>query len=168
MSISQNSALFALIGTYYGGNGTTNFALPNFQGCVPVGAGTSPISGTVYNLGEVGGTESVTLLTQQMPSHTHTSSFTLTLAIAANNTQATDSVPTATVNTLAAPYDTGNLAPIAGYNNAAPNTALNVGTGSSVTGQIGLTGNNLPHENRQPYTCVNYIIALNGIFPSRG
>jgi len=167
LSIAQNTALFALLGTTYGGDGISNFALPDFRGRIPVGAGANPV-GSTYQLGEKGGVESVTLIVSQMPSHTHTANLSVTLTMSASNAQATDSVPTSTINTLAAPYDVSNLNPIAGYNKSAPNTPLNIGSGNgTVTGQLGLTGGSLPHENRQPYSVVNYIIALVGIFPPR-
>jgi microcystin-dependent protein len=163
LSISQNTALFSLIGTYYGGNGTSTFALPDFRGRVPVGTGAGPGLST-YVLGQAGGFENVTLTTSQMPSHLHT--VALSVTIAASNAQATTSVP-APNNTLAAPYDILNANPIGGYVTTAPNTPLNVG-GGAVAGNTGLTGNTLPHSNIQPYLSVNYIIALQGIFPSRG
>jgi microcystin-dependent protein len=164
LSIAQNTALFSLLGTTYGGNGTTNFALPDLQGRVPVGAGNG--SGlSPYVIGETGGTETVTLLTTQIPAHTH--ALTLTLSISANNAKATDSTPTGSINSLAAPYDVSNDNPIAGYNNQAPNTALNVGA-NPISGTAGLTGGNQPHSNLQPFLALNYCIALVGIYPSRG
>jgi microcystin-dependent protein len=162
LSISQNAALFSLIGTYYGGNGTTTFQLPNFQGRVPVGAGNG-LGLTPYVLGEVGGTENVTLITNQMPSHNHTVSLTFT--VSASNAQATNNTP-ASGNSIAAAYDVLNANPIAAYTTTAPNTPLNIGPGTA-TGTTGLTGNTLPHTNIQPFLAVNYIIALVGIFPSR-
>jgi microcystin-dependent protein len=163
LAISQNSALFALLGVTYGGNGTTTFALPDFRGRVPVGVGQLPGGGN-YMLGQTGGTENVTLTSNQMPAHNH--SVAVTLTVKASNAQASDSAPSATVNTLAAPYDTLNASGIAGYNNQAPNTALNIG-GGSATGTTGIAGNSLPTPVMQPYLSVNYIIALQGIFPSR-
>lgn len=162
LPISQNAALFSLLGTTYGGNGTTTFALPDFRGRVPVGAGQGTGLSS-YALGQVSGSEHVTLTTNQMPQHLHTVS--LTLSISASNAQATTSVPAAN-NSLAAPYDLGNANPIAGYNTTAPNTPINVGT-SALSGNTGLTGGNQPFPILQPYLAVNYIIALQGIFPSR-
>lgn len=163
LSIAQNTALFSLIGTYYGGDGVQTFALPDFRGRIPVGAGSGPGLST-YNIGEKGGVENVTLLTNQMPQHLH--SVALTFTVSASNAQATNNVPAAG-NSLAAVYDIGNANPIAGYNTTAPNTQLNIGSGA-INGNTGLTGNNLPHTNLQPFLSVNYIIALQGIFPSRG
>lgn len=161
LAISQNTALFSLLGTTYGGNGQTNFALPDFRGRVPVGTGQGPGLSS-YNLGQLGGTEAITLTTNQMPAHTHAISITVTMQ--ASNAQATDSVPTATVNSLAAPYDTLNAAAIAGYNNQTPNTPLK---GCSATGQITPTGGTQPFPILQPYLAVNYCIAMEGIYPSR-
>lgn len=162
LAISQNAALFSLIGTYFGGNGTTNFQLPDFRGRVAVGAGQgnglSP-----YVLGQVGGTENVTLNINEMPSHSHTISLSFTVSV--SNAQATNTTP-ASGNSLAAIYDVNNINPIAGYVASAPNTPINVGP-SALTGNTGLTGGNQPHPNLQPYLSVNYIIALQGIFPSR-
>jgi len=163
LSIAQNTALFSLLGTTYGGNGQTTFALPDFRGRVPVGVGQGPGT-SMYDLGQVGGTESTALTINQMPAHTHTVAVTLT--VKASNAQASDSAPTATVNTPAAPYDTLNATPIAGYNNQAPNTALNIG-GGAASGVTGVAGNSQPVPIMQSYLAVNYIIALEGIFPSR-
>ena len=156
LSISQNSALFALLGTTFGGNGQTTFALPDMRSRVPVGVGQGTGLST-YVRGQVSGTETFSLTINNLPAHAH--SFT----VSASNAQATVSTPVAGSNVLAAPYDTANFNPIAGYNNVAPNTALNVG--SNVTGPI---GNGLPIPIVQPYLGLNYIIALQGIFPSRG
>jgi microcystin-dependent protein len=162
LPISQNAALFSLIGTFYGGNGTTTFALPDFRGRVPVGTGSGPGLST-YNLGQAGGTENVSLTIGQIPAHAHT--VALSVTISASNAQATTSVPAAN-NSLAAPYDILNANPIGGYVTTAPNTPLNIG-GGAVAGNTGLAGSSQPHSNIQPYLSVNYIIALQGIFPSR-
>jgi microcystin-dependent protein len=156
LSIAQNSALFSLLGTTFGGNGTTTFGLPDMRSRVPVGVGQGTGLSN-YLLGQVAGTENVSLTINNLPGHAHT--FT----VSASNAQATDSTPAAGTNVLAAPYDTANFNPIAGYNNIAPNTALNVG--SNLTG---LVGNNIPIPIMQPYLGLNYIIALQGIYPSRG
>jgi len=156
LSIAQNSALFSLLGTTFGGNGTTTFLLPDMRSRVPIGAGQGT-GLTPYVLGQVGGNESVTLLPNNMPAHAHT--FT----VSASNAQATVSTPAAPNNVLAAPYDGVAFNSVNGYINTAPNTPLNVGATST-----GLTGNNIPFPVIQPYLGLNYIIALVGIFPSRG
>ncbi|HXO75603.1 MAG TPA: tail fiber protein [Puia sp.] len=155
LSIAQNSALFSLLGTTYGGNGTTTFALPDLRGRVPVGVGQGP-SLSNYNLGQASGSEHVTLTIGNLPAHAHT--FT----VSASNVNATVSTPAAPNNVLAAPYDGANFNSINGYNNVAPNTALNVGSNTT-----GIIGNNTPIPVLQPYLGLNYIIALNGIYPSR-
>lgn len=164
LAISQNTALFSLLGTTFGGNGQTTFALPDFRGRVPVGTGQGPGTSN-YTLGQTGGSENVTLTINQMPAHTHSVSVTVT--VKASNAQATSSAPTATVNTPAAPYDTLNANAIAGYNNQAPNTALNIG-GGVATGTSGVTGGSQPFPIMQTYLAMNYIIALQGVYPSRG
>jgi microcystin-dependent protein len=155
LNINTNAALFALLGTTYGGNGTSTFALPDLRGRVPVGVGAG-IGLSPYVLGQKGGVESVVLTANQLPSHAHT------YTVSASDQPAMVSVPTAS-SSLAAPYDTVNASAIAGYNSTAPNTALNVG--ATATGSI---GGNMPTSLVQPYLGLNYIIAINGIFPSRG
>ncbi len=142
LAISQNTALFSLLGTTFGGNGTSNFMLPNLQGRVPVGAGSTPGLQT-YTLGEVGGSESVTLVTQNLPAHNH--------SLLATNSPGSTVEPVG--NTLAKGTSI--------YATATPSGAMNAGSISSV-------GNNVPIENRQPFLVLNWVIALFGIFPSRG
>ncbi len=145
ISIAQNSALFSLLGTTYGGDGINTFALPNMQSRVPIhfgqGAGLSP-----YVMGQESGSETVTLLTTQIPSHIHT----------LNATNASGDQPSPGGNVLAAEASVGAQIYAAG----SATTAMNVSS-------IGASGNNLPHENIQPYLVVNFIIALVGIYPSR-
>ena len=164
MSISQNTALFSLLGTTYGGDGITTFGLPNLQGRVPVGAGQGP-GLSPYNLGDNGGVESVTLGINTIPQHSHSATQNLAVSLPAVTTTGTTNQPSPSV-APAAPTDAARN-PVNIYSNATPNQ--NLGKPSiSGTISIGLTGNGLPHENRQPYLAVNYIIALQGIFPSRG
>ena len=146
MPISQNTALFSLIGTYFGGNGTTTFALPDLQGRLPLdagqGAGLSP-----YAMGEAGGTEQVTLLTSMVPGHAHT-------------LQAS-----ARVAELNAPGPQHSLArsnPAMIYK-APPASAQPLANG--VLG--GAAGGNQPHANLMPYLTLNICIALQGVFPTR-
>jgi microcystin-dependent protein len=147
LSISQNTALFALIGTFYGGNGTTNFALPDLRGRVPMKFGTDP-SGNIYNIGEVAGEENITLLSTQMPIHTHTLSGT---SVNTNRSKPADGCALGT--------STGGNAYYAASNSSL--TPINPGTVSTYT------GGNQPHSNVQPYQAINWCIAMNGIFPSR-
>jgi microcystin-dependent protein len=140
LSIAQNTALFSLLGTTYGGNGQTTFALPDLRGRHAVSQGQGP-GLSFYTLGEQGGVESVTLTTQQMPAHPHLANATMTTA---NDTK-----------------PAGNYLAVGGaYINAAPNTQM----GAQM---ISPAGNSQPHENRDPYLALNYCIALQGIFPSR-
>ena len=150
--IQQNTALFSLIGTTYGGNGTTNFQLPNLQGQVAVGQGQAD-SGTPYVMGETGGTSTVTLNTTDMPIHSH--NLMGTLQIADTND------PTGAV--LARPQVSGTPKNIVGnlYNSNAIDTPVSATIAPSVS-------QNLPHDNLQPYLALNYCICLRGIFPQRG
>jgi microcystin-dependent protein len=145
MSISQNTALFSLLGTTFGGNGTTTFSLPDLQGRVPVGQGQGPGLSN-YVLGELAGTESVTLLSSQMPTHTHI--VNARAEVGTSTTPANNAV-------LAGSSARDKL-----YSTGVPDATLAPQT-------IALAGNGLPHENRQPFLAVNFIIAIQGIFPSR-
>jgi microcystin-dependent protein len=147
LSIAQNTALFSLLGTTYGGNGQTTFALPDLRGRVPIHPGTGP-GLSPYDLGQVGGTEATTLLIANMPPHNHTA----TGAINANSGAANDSIPTGNYLAESAIYHSGT------------NTAM---AANSVAVNVGISGGGQPFNNIQPYTCVNFIIALEGIFPSR-
>jgi len=143
LPINQNQALFALLGTTYGGNGQTTFALPNLRGQVPIHMGNG------HTLGETGGTTSVTVNLQQMPTHLH--------ALNASNQQANQAT------LVTPPGNTPNiLAAVTGaqYANAASLTPL---TPDSVTN----VGGSQPHNNMMPFLVLNFIIALQGIFPSR-
>ena len=147
LSIAQNTALFSILGTTYGGNGQTTFALPDFRGRVPIQQGQGP-GLSPYSLGEQGGTEAVTLLQTQMPAHVHTAQSSLN----ASTLAASDTVPTG--NYLASDNQYVN----------STNAVMNAG---AVVVTIGIAGGNQPHENRPPYLAINFIIALQGIFPSR-
>jgi len=159
LAISQNAALFAILGTTYGGNGTTNFALPNMQSRAPVHWGTGP-GLSAYVIGEETGTENVTLLTTNMPSHNHG----LTEAHAKADILVRTDAPNATVP---------NGAFLGGANiyvtgQTAGNAALNVASMKFGNGAVTeLTGSNIPISIIQPVLAVTFIIALVGIFPSR-
>lgn len=146
MPIDQNDALYALLGTTYGGDGQTTFGLPDFQGRLPVHQGQGPGLSN-YVLGQLGGTENVTLTTQQLPSHTHT--------LAASTNPANQSAASSSV---AIGQQTGG----------ALFTQTSNGVDSTLqSATLQLTGGNQPHSNLQPSLAVNFIIALEGIFPSR-
>jgi microcystin-dependent protein len=139
LPINQNQALFALLGTTYGGNGQTTFALPDLRGRVALGAGQSP-AGSSYPLGSTGGEETVALTTRQLPGHGH--------AVRASSAAATTKNPTTAYPARGGAY--------AAERNVRMKAAM-----------IGRTGGGERHENRQPYLGLNYIIALQGIFPAQ-
>lgn len=144
MPLSQNTALFALLGTTYGGNGLSNFALPDLQGAAPMHPGQGNGLSN-HSLGETGGVENVTLLTSEMPAHSHTMS--------------------ADIIDLA---DTSTPGPAAVYAQSASGTLYQ----SSADTQLAPTalataGGSQPHNNMQPYLTCNFNIALQGVYPSR-
>jgi microcystin-dependent protein len=147
LPIAQNTALFSLLGTTFGGNGTTNFALPNLQGSIPLAYGQGPGLSN-YAIGQVGGSPTVALASNQMPAHTHPVVCTTT----AGNTPSPANAAFAAVAPGKPPAygpagsGTVNMSPIA----------------------AAMTGNNQPHNNMPPYVTLNFCIALQGIYPSRG
>jgi microcystin-dependent protein len=155
MSIQQNTALFSLLGVNYGGNGTSSFGLPDLQGRAPVSFGQLP-GGQNYVIGEQGGVESVTLVNQEMPAHTH--QFVATTGVASTATSGGNQFGQGQLGNIvhglskALTYSTGGT--------GATPTPLN----PTSLSQYGTPG---AHENRQPYLPLNYCIALTGIFPAR-
>jgi microcystin-dependent protein len=149
LPISQNTALFSLLGTYYGGDGKTNFALPNLQGSAPLNQGQGPGLSQRF-IGEAGGEAAVTLINSELPAHTH-------LAIA--NSAATQ-VAAPGGNTWAPP-DPGAGRSLNIYN-------PDKGSGLSMHSQaVGATGGSQPHNNMPPYLTLTFIIAMQGIYPPR-
>ncbi len=142
LNISEYDALFALIGTTYGGNGQTTFRLPDLQGRVPIHMGSA--LGTTFPIGSVQGLEAVQLATTQIPSHTHP-----LLAAATATTSAPGS-------NLLAPPSAGDL-----FLEDTPSAPMNASS-------IGVSGGSQPHDNMAPYLCVSFIISVYGIFPSQG
>jgi microcystin-dependent protein len=138
LPINQNQALFSLVGTTFGGNGIQNFGLPNLQGRTPVGVSSD------LNYGEIGGVESVTVLSTQVPPHTH--------QLNASGAGASDTRPTA-----------GALLAGQGASDFVGPTGLAAMSAATVS----IVGGSQPHENRQPYLVMTWCIALTGIFPSR-
>ncbi|HZQ13401.1 MAG TPA: tail fiber protein [Pseudolabrys sp.] len=153
LSIAQNQALFALIGTTYGGNGIQNFALPNLQSSVPVhsGHGTGLSS---YALGQTGGSPAVTLTTPMMPAHTH--------SLNATKTQANTGTIGMTV-VPGVPVGTDNPEFYIAQQQGAPPPQPQ----PMAAAACGPAGANQPHTNLMPSLCITFIIALQGIFPSR-
>ena len=167
LPISQNQALFTLIGTQYGGNGQTTFGLPDLRGRVPVGAGHG--NGlTPYEVGQTGGQEQVTLTQNEMPQHTHgssMSSISVTPVYSKNN--GARSVPNE--GDVPAVVSTGSGPSASTANAYGSNTNTENGASLNANGNVSIapTGGSMPHENRQPYQVINWIIALHGIFPQR-
>ncbi len=145
LPISQNTALFSLVGTQFGGNGTSNFALPNLQGSTPIGFGQGPgLSSRV--IGEVGGEATVTLTASQIPSHVHQlNAYALAANADAPSSQAL----------LGIQRDNA-------YNAAGAGTLVAM-EGDSLT----QSGSNQPHDNRPPYLGLNLCISTTGVFPAR-
>ena len=146
LPLSQNTALFSLLGTTYGGDGKSNFALPNLQGSVPMNPGQGQ-GLSLRDLGENGGTPSVTLLQSEIPMHTHT--------LNADNLDAADLNVPAPQRVLA--QSTGVFA----FQQAAGNTQM------MSMQALAPAGGSLPHNNMQPYLTLNFCIALQGIYPPR-
>jgi microcystin-dependent protein len=154
LSIAQNTALFSLLGTTYGGNGQTTFALPDLQGRMAIGQGTGPGLPS-HSMGEISGTPNVTLLTSNLPPHVH---------------------PAAGI-TVQVPVSTGGVdqaSPVGGFladqgtdTYSSASTANSFYGGLQVSGMTGVTGSGMPVGIMNPYLVMNYSIALQGIFPSR-
>ena len=145
LPISQNTALFSLLGTSFGGDGKSTFALPNFQGSVPLQQGQGP-GLSLYDLGQQGGTDSITLLTTEMPMHNH---------FVQGNFNAGD-VFTPSPSTALTNSDPGN-AYVTG----------NADLAQMAFQAITVSGGSLPHNNMMPFLTVLFIIAMQGVFPPR-
>jgi microcystin-dependent protein len=151
ISIAQNTALFSLLGTQYGGNGTTTFGLPNLQGRTPFNQGQGP-GLTSRVIGESGGVENVTLLQTEMPAHTHAAT---TAASAPCKNSVGNSDTPAGCFPAASPAEVFS---------ATSNGSMGAMT---VTPNLAASGGGQPHSNLPPYLCLNFCIAVQGIFPSR-
>jgi len=152
LSIAQNQALFAILGTTYGGDGVSTFALPNLSGRAPIGAGQGPGLSAV-NLGQIGGKENVSLTINNLPAHTHTCVVTIK---AANDGRPSSDAPAGQA------LDNGSGKTL--YSGATPDTPMAAGM---ATAQLAPAGGNLPFAIRKPYLGLNYCIATEGVFPSR-
>ncbi|HEV7287047.1 phage tail protein [Sphingomonas sp.] len=168
LSIAQNTALFSLLGTTYGGNGQTTFALPDLQGRVVLGQGQGP-GLSPRSLGEVAGTETTTLLSTQMPQHVHSLSGA-TGTLSAINAKATEQSPPAGgylargVDTAPQPDSIPEIYLPASVGDPATKVPL---AGVNVAGNTQIAGGSQPFSTMQPYLVLNQCIALTGIFPSR-
>lgn len=146
LPISQNTALFSLLGTMYGGDGKSTFGLPDLQGNAPMFWGQGP-GLSLYDQGQIGGSESVTLLQSEIPTHTHQASGV------------SGSGPTSPAS---ATWGTGaGRTPPPTYFGGSPNVIM-------AATALGIAGASLPHNNMQPYLTLNFCIAMQGIFPPRG
>ena len=143
LSVAQNDALFSLLGTIYGGDGRTTFGLPDVRGRIPIHAGSGP-GLSPRRLGSKAGAENVTLIVNQLPSHTHT--------MQASSDNADDSLPQGDVLATATGGDL--------YVSENPDLNMN---SAAITG----VGGSRSHTNLQPFLCIHFIIALVGIYPSR-
>lgn len=141
LSISEFDVLFNLIGTTYGGDGQTTFALPDLRGRVPIGMGTGP-GLSPYPLGQMGGVENVTLTLSQIPSHTHVPMGAASVANTGSPTNAAWAMPRVLL-----------------YSSSAPEVPMSMEA-------LGSTGGGQPHDNLKPYLVMNYVIAIYGIYPS--
>jgi microcystin-dependent protein len=163
MPIRQYTAMFSLLGTYYGGDGKVTFGLPDLRGRVAVGQGQGP-GLTEKVIGEMGGTENVSLLLTNLPMHTHAinggSANLMVSSQPGTQPNATDGV-----STLAAFNDVNASNTNSAYNSSAPDVALSGFT--PLTGTIGFTGGGTPINMMQPTLGLNYCICIEGIFPQR-
>lgn len=143
LPLSQNTALFSLLGTTYGGNGKSNFALPNLQGCAPMHPGQGP-GLSLHDLGETGGSETVTLLQSEIPSHSH--------ALNASQADSFSRIPAGDLP--ATGLGIGLYAPAGSLTPMSPNA-------------LSPAGGSVPHNNMMPYLTCYFCIALQGVFPPR-
>lgn len=150
IAISQNTALFAIIGVQFGGNGQTTFAVPNLQSRAAIGAGSAP-GLTQQSVGQTGGTNTVTLLSTQMPAHNHVLNAG---QLATANPDQNVATPTTTARLGRSSPNNTYITPVT------PNTQL-------VASSISTTSGGQPHENMQPYIAMNFCMAAQGVFPTR-
>jgi microcystin-dependent protein len=145
LPLSQNTALFSLLGTTYGGDGKSNFALPNMQANVPMNFGQGP-GLSLYDLGQTGGSQFVTLLQSEVPSHNHgVQSVPANFAGTSNVVGGNSYAKSAQGNAYTTPANFVNMSPA----------------------EVSIVGNNQPHNNMMPYITLNFCIALQGVFPPR-
>jgi|SRR5690606_34765752 microcystin-dependent protein len=174
LSISQNSALFSLLGVVYGGNGQTTFGLPNLQGRVPVGTGQGAGLSN-YTLGQMAGTENVTLTTAQMPTHNHGATFTpgetpgVNVTFNATTQSAGSNAPQANSQLGAASPPTNRIYAAGGSGTDVALGGVSAELSGPVQGTVAVApnGSSQPFSILQPYLAMNYVIALEGVFPSR-
>ena len=159
LPISQNTALFSLLGTFYGGDGRSNFALPDLRGRAPVGFGQGQGLSN-YEQGSRGGSETIALLTSELPAHIHATTNALTATARARNGPANQRTPVGNVPAIEA------MGVTATYSDAVPDANMKLGA-IALSGATASAGSSQPHDNLQPYLTLNYCIALQGVFPPR-
>ena len=152
LPISQNTALFSLLGTTYGGDGRSTFALPNLQGMTPMFYGQGP-GLSLFDIGETGGSETVTLLSTEIPSHAH--------AVSATTSTGNTDQPSGSLLGEGQSSNQGITGPV-NYYTAATSPVVQLNPLAA-----GFTGGSLPHNNMMPYLTLNFCIALQGVFPPR-
>ncbi len=175
VAISQNPTLYSLIGTWFGGNGRTSFAYPNMTSRMPVGFNMGGGIGlTPYNMGQYGGYEHITLLSDQMPKHAHAATFTSAGGTAASGTmKVLDSAAGSDTPAAGGWIAGGNAVAFAAaklpFHNEVEIDGLTISGGTSGTGTVtvGTTGDSQGHENRAPFQAINFSICEDGIYPSR-
>lgn len=165
LSISGNEALFSVIGNRFGGDARVNFAVPDLRGYIPMGTGTGA-GLTPRALGNKVGTEIVALTLANLPSHTHDSSLELTPSVRATAAQGGQAVPGSGA-VLASGYDIERAVPINNYTSSSTQGVPLGGTSDGVHGTLASTGAGQPEDNRMPFLCMNYIIAVVGLYPVR-
>ena len=158
MSIAQNTALFSLLGTTFGGDGVQTFALPNLQGRVPLHAG-SGLGLPVYNLGQQGGSANVTILTSNLPIHTHP------VTPPVSNANGTTSSPTGAFPAVSVTTITGGERGETAATTSYAGSAVSGQNGASY--QTGAAGNSIPISIEPPYLAIYFVIALQGVYPPR-
>lgn len=171
VAIRQNTALFSILGTAFGGDGSTTFGLPDFRGRTPVGVGQSP-GNSDYTIGELSGAGNCTLTINELPGHAHTTAITqpggsATITLSGSSVSGTLATPDG--NLIAGD---GNLAMFAPVGSALTPMASNAITFSNVitplpTVTTANTGGSLPHNNVQPFLAMSFIVCLTGVFPNR-
>jgi len=167
IAISQNAALFSLLGTTYGGNGTSTFQLPNLNGRHAIGQGQSPGT-SVYVLGESAGVENASILISNLPQHIHPLTGTVGVTTTVNTVSTPANQPKPGGNLLAKSLDAVSSNVVTTYSNSATDSALG-GVSSSVSNTlaVGITGSGIPLTILTPFLTINYSIATVGIYPSR-
>jgi len=170
LQIRDYTALFAILGFQYGGDGNTTFALPDFRGRVPLGAGSQAPTGlTPRRIGATAGEEAVTLVMSEMPSHTHTATFGATAGVRAGTNQGSLTTPQSGSALAEAVFQGSTQHRVENYagNPNNPNLVALGGTQSSATLSVALAGGGMPHDNMQPWLAINYMIAWEGMFPQK-